>query len=113
MTKNKKFTGVFPPIITVFNDDESLNLESYKEHIDWLIENGADGIIVGGSTGEFFNMTIDECKKLIDVTIEHVNDKVPVLAGTADCSTRMTIELSKYAEDAGADGVLIVTTILL
>ena len=69
---------------------------------------GKDGIIVGGSTGEFFNMTLEERKKMIDITIDHVNGRVPVLAGTADCSTRMTIELCKYAEDAGADGVLIV-----
>ena len=106
--QRKEFKGVFPPIITVFNKDESINIESFKEHVDWLIENGADGIIVGGSTGEFFNMTLEERKKMIDITIDHVNGRVPVLAGTADCSTRMTIELSKYAEDAGADGVLIV-----
>ncbi|MCD6562641.1 MAG: dihydrodipicolinate synthase family protein [Thermoproteales archaeon] len=106
--QRKEFKGVFPPIITVFNKDESINIESFKEHVDWLIENGADGIIVGGSTGEFFNMTLEERKKMIDITIDHVNGRVPVLAGTADCSTRMTIELCKYAEDAGADGVLIV-----
>jgi len=104
----KEFRGVFPPIITVFGKNEEIDEEGYREHIDWLIENGAHGIIVGGSTGEFFNMTLEERKRLIDVTIDHVNGRVPVLAGTANCSTRLTVELSKYAEDAGAEGVLIV-----
>ncbi|HDJ89891.1 MAG TPA: dihydrodipicolinate synthase family protein [Thermoprotei archaeon] len=104
----QKFMGVFPPIISVFDKNENIDEEKYREHIDWLIENGAHGIIVCGSTGEFFNMTLEERKRMIDITVDQVNGRVPVLAGTADCSTRITIMLSKYAEDAGVDGLLIV-----
>jgi len=104
----KEFRGVYPPIITVFNEKEEIDEEGYREHIDFLIENGAHGIIVCGSTGEFFNMTLEERKKVIKITVDQVNGRVPVIAGTADCSTKVTIELSKYAEDVGADGVMVV-----
>ena len=104
----EKFRGVYPPIITVFHENEEINFEGLGEHIDFLIENGAHGIIVCGSTGEFFNMTPEERKKVIKFIVDHVNGRVPILAGTADCSTKVTVELSKYAEDVGADGLLIV-----
>ncbi len=104
----KTFRGLFPPMITVFKDNEDIDEERTREHVNFLIENGVDGIIVCGSTGEFFNMSIEERKKVIKIVIDEVNDRVPVIAGTADCSTRLVIELSKYAEDVGADGLLIV-----
>jgi len=103
----KNFTGVFPPAITIFDENEEINYEKTKRHIDFLIENGADGIIVEGSTGEFFNLSDEERRKLIKEIVDHVNERVPVIAGTSSCSTKSVIELSKYAQDVGADGLLI------
>ena len=103
-----RFRGIYPPMITAFKPNEDVDLEATREHVEFLIEGGAHGIIVCGSTGEFFNMTIEERKRVISAVVDQVNGRVPVIAGTADCSTRVVIELSKYAEDVGADGVLIV-----
>jgi len=107
MNSPKVFTGVFPPTITVFDENEEINYELTKKHIDFLISNGADGIIVEGSTGEFFNLNDDERKKLIKEVVSHVGGRVPVLAGVSSCSTKSVIELSKFAEKVGADGLLI------
>lgn len=101
------FHGVFPPAITVFDKDEEIDYELTKQHIDFLMDNGADGIIVEGSTGEFFNLNDQERKGLIEEVVSHVGGKVPVLAGVSYCSTRSVIELSRLSERVGADGLLI------
>ncbi len=104
----KQFRGLFPPMITVFKDNEEIDEEGTREQVNFLIENGAHGIIVCGSTGEFFHMSPEERKRVIKIVVDEVNGRVPVIAGTAECSTKLTVELSKYAEDVGADGLLIV-----
>jgi len=103
-----KFSGVFPPMITIFTSDFEVDEEATREHIDWLIEKGASGMIPCGSTGEFPSMTADEQRKVIEFTIDQVNGRVPVVAGTSSTFTAEAVELSKFAEDAGADGVLVV-----
>jgi 4-hydroxy-tetrahydrodipicolinate synthase len=110
LTKYKalELKGVFPPAITIFKCNEEIDEQATRDHIDFLIENGVHGIIACGSTGEFFNLTVKERKKVIDLFIDHINGRVPLFAGTHACSTRETIELSRYAEDAGVDGLLIV-----
>ncbi|MCI4439554.1 4-hydroxy-tetrahydrodipicolinate synthase [archaeon] len=107
MSSQKVFSGVFPPVITVFDRNEEINYELTKQHVDFLISNGADGIIVEGSTGEFFNLNDQERKRLIEEIVSHVGERVPVLAGVSSCSTKSVIELSKFAEKVGADGLLI------
>ncbi|MBO3757852.1 MAG: 4-hydroxy-tetrahydrodipicolinate synthase [Thermoproteota archaeon] len=107
MKSTKIFTGVFPPTITIFDSNDEINYELTKKHIDFLISNGADGIIVEGSTGEFFNLNDQERKKLIEEVVIHVGGRVPVIAGVSSCSTKNVIELSKFAEKVGADGLLI------
>jgi len=103
-----KFSGVYPPMITIFTPDFEVNEAATREHIDWLIENGASGMIPCGSTGEFSTITPEERKKIITFTIDQVNGRVPVVAGTSSCSTSKAVEMSKFAEDAGADGVLVI-----
>lgn len=103
-----KFKGIFPPMITVFKRDEEIDEEATRDHVDFLIENGVHGIIVGGSTGEFPHLSAEERKDLLQLVLDHVNDRVPVIAGTTACSTREVTSLSKHAEEVGADGLLIV-----
>ena len=76
--------------------------------MDFWIEGGVHGLIPAGSTGEFARLSVEECKRVFDIVIDETNGRVPVLAGTAAPGTREVIELSRYAEDAGADGLQIV-----
>jgi len=103
-----KFSGVFPPMITIFTDRFQIDEEATRDHIDFLIENGASGIIPCGSTGEFPSIRPEERRRVIELAIDQVNGRVPVVAGTASTATDETVEMSKFAQDAGADGVLIV-----
>jgi len=104
----KLVPGVIPPMITVFNEDETIDERRTRDHINFLIANGVHAIAPSGSTGEFIALTLEERKRLIELVIEEVNGRVPVYAGTAHYSTRRTIELSKFAEKAGAQGVMVI-----
>ena len=106
---NKKFEGIYVVLVTPFKEDESLDEERLRTHADRVIEEGVDGVIVGGSTGEFASLSEEERKTLIKLVIEHVNGRVPVLAGGMAPSTKETIRWCKFAEDAGADGLMIVS----
>jgi len=102
------FNGVMPPIITPFKPNFELDKSSLRELIEFWIEGGVHGLIPTGSTGEFARLTISELKNVIKIVVDQTNGRVPVLAGTASTSTQLTIELSKFAEDVGADGLQIV-----
>lgn len=102
-----KITGIIVPSITVFHKDESINEKATASHIDWLIKNGVDGITPCGSSGENVSLTLDEVKLLIDIAINTAEGKVPVYPATGRYSTQHTIELSRYAEKAGASAVMI------
>ncbi|MBS7639886.1 MAG: 4-hydroxy-tetrahydrodipicolinate synthase [Candidatus Bathyarchaeia archaeon] len=104
----KRFEGTYVVAVTPFKPNEELDLEALKENIDYYIENGVHGVIVCGSTSEFASLSIDEHKKVVEVAVDHVNGRVPVIAGTGACSTRQVIDLTRHAKDVGADGALIV-----
>lgn len=95
-------------MVTPFMKDGSLDEEALRQNIDWYIEQGAPGVICTWSTGEFETLSDDEFKCLIKVTVDQVNGKVPVIAGTSAASTWKAKELSKLAEDSGVDGVMVV-----
>lgn len=100
--------GVFTAIITPFRDDESVDEEALKKLIDFNIENGVSGIVPCGTTGESPTLTEEEQKRLIKLTVEHVNKRVIVVAGTGSNNTKHAVEMTKYAEDVGADYALVV-----
>jgi len=104
----KKFEGVYCVLVTPFTEDEFLDEGRLRSHIDRVIENGVDGVIISGSTGEFASLSEEERKRLIELGIEHVNGRVPVIVGSMAPSTRETIRWSKFAEGLGADGLLVV-----
>jgi 4-hydroxy-tetrahydrodipicolinate synthase len=108
---HEKFRGVFIIPMAPFTADDQLDEVSLKRNIRFLIEKckGEDVFIVAtGSTGEFYALTDEEWKKSVDLTIEAVNGELPVIVGTMQPSTNLTINRCKYAEAAGADGVMIV-----
>ena len=100
--------GSIVALITPFKDD-SLDEENYIKLIDYHLKNGTNGIVPGGTTGESPTLSHNEHKKIIEISVKECNSKIPVVAGTGSNSTDEAIELSKFAEKAGSDALLIVT----
>ena len=102
------FKGSIVALITPFNNDE-LDEENYTNLIHYHLKNGTHGVVPGGTTGESPTLSHNEHKRIIEISVKETKGKIPVIAGTGSNSTSEAIELSKYAEKAGADGLLIVT----
>lgn len=107
--KKVLFKGCGTAIATPFTPNGDINFNEFKKLVEFQISEGIDAIIVCGTTGESSTMTLDEKKELIKFTVNIVNKRVPVIAGTGSNCTKSVIELSKYAELIGVDGLLIVT----
>lgn len=108
MTKTLPFTGSGVAIITPF-DGNKTNYEEFGRIIDFQIENHTDAIIVCGTTGEASTMPDEEHLAVVEFAIKHTAGRVPVIAGTGSNETAHAVELSKKAEQLGADGLLQVT----
>ncbi|MBQ7476544.1 MAG: 4-hydroxy-tetrahydrodipicolinate synthase [Selenomonadaceae bacterium] len=102
------FRGAGVAIVTPF-DENGINFDELGRLIDYQIENSTDAIIITGTTGESATMTDDEHKAAIKFAVEHVNKRVPVVAGAGSNDTNYAIQLSQYAEKVGADALLLVT----
>ena len=102
------FEGCGTAIVTPFTKD-GINFEEFKKLLENQVENKVDAIIVCGTTGESSTMTKEERKETIKFAIDTVNKRTKVIAGTGSNNTSDAIEMSKYAESVGADGLLIVT----
>ncbi|MGN6999421.1 4-hydroxy-tetrahydrodipicolinate synthase [Neisseria sp. P0008.S002] len=98
--------GSLVALITPMNQDGSINYEQLHDLIDWHIENGTDGIVAVGTTGESATLPVEEHLAVIEATVKHVNKRVPVIAGTGANNTVEAIALSKAAKQAGADYTL-------
>jgi 4-hydroxy-tetrahydrodipicolinate synthase len=105
------FEGVYPAIITPFTrgDRPDLDLEGLRENVKWLVEQGVHGIVPCGSTGESATMSHKEHEKVVEETVDVVNGRVPVLAGTGSNNTEEAVLLTKAAKNIGADGVLVIS----
>ena len=102
------FKGSIVALITPFKDDK-LDEENYINLIHHHLNNGTHGIVPGGTTGESPTISHDEHRKIINLSVKECKNKIPVIAGSGSNSTTEAVELSKFAEKAGADGLLIVT----
>lgn len=102
------FKGCGTAIATPFTKD-GVNFEEFKKLLEFQIQEGADAIIVCGTTGESSTMTKQEKKDTIRFAIDTVAKRIPVIAGTGGNNTKEAIEMSQYAESVGADGLLLVT----
>ncbi len=101
------FTGSCVALVTPFKDNK-IDFDRFRELIDWHIENGTDAILVAGTTGETSTLTDQEHLDLLRVAGEHIAGRVPYIAGTGSNDTAYSIMLSKYAEEQGADAVLVI-----
>lgn len=102
------FKGSGVAIITPFKDGK-INYDKFEELLEWHVKEKTDAIIVCGTTGESATLSDEEKRELIKFTVEKINKRIPVIAGTGSNNTAHCIELSKYAQKVGADGLLIVT----
>ncbi len=100
--------GSIVALITPFKND-NLDDDSYRKIIDYHIKNGTNGVVPGGTTGESPTITHDEHKNIIKIAIKECNGRIPVISGTGSNSTDEAVELSKFAEKAGSNALLIVT----
>ena len=106
--KKPIFTGANVAIVTPMTET-GVNYPEFRRFIDNQIARGIDSITICGTTGEGSTLTDKEHKEAIQFCIDHVNGRVPVIAGTGSNDTRYAIELGKFASQAGADGLLTVT----
>lgn len=105
-----KLEGVFPVLITPMTANEEVNYEGFKANIEHFIGQGVSGIAVTGSTGEFVSLTTEERYKLVEIAVEQVAGRVPVIAGTAAETTADAILHTQQAEKAGADASLLINS---
>ncbi len=100
--------GSIVALITPF-DGENLSEDVYVKLLNYHLDNGTNGVVPGGTTGESPTLSHNEHKKIIEIAVKECKGKIPVVAGTGSNSTDEAIELSKFAEKAGADALLVVT----
>ena len=105
------FEGVFPALITPFqrNQGKNLDLDGLRSNIAHLVASGVHGVVPCGSTGESATLSFAEHEQVVEVAIDEVNGKVPVLAGTGSNNTSEALRFTRAAKDAGADGVLVIS----
>ena len=105
----KEIKGIVVPVVTPFNEDESLNESALRRIVDYLVDSGVHGLFPCGSQGEFFALTTDEKKRVMDVVIQQTAGRIPVMPNTGAVTTRESIDLTRYAQAAGADAVSVIT----
>ena len=106
--KNPYFGRLLTAMLSPFNADGSVNYEKAADLAEWLINNGSDGLVVAGSTGEAATMSAEEKLELFRVVVNRINKRVPVIAGTGSNNTADSVKMTKMAEAMGVDGALIV-----
>jgi len=101
--------GIMPALVTPFTKGREVDEILMRALVNSCLEGGVHGVVPCGTTGEFVNMTVDERKQVLNIVIDEVNGRVPVIAGTGASGTWQALEMTKYAKDAGANAALIVT----
>jgi 4-hydroxy-tetrahydrodipicolinate synthase len=102
------FRGVYTAIVTPFDEAGNVDEATFRNLIDFQIDNKIDGIVPCGTTGESPTLSHEEHDRVIELTVEQVNKQVPVIAGTGSNSTAEAVRLSQHAEKAGVDAVMLV-----
>jgi 4-hydroxy-tetrahydrodipicolinate synthase len=102
------FQGSAVAIVTPFNES-GVDFKKLEELLEWHVKEGTDAIVICGTTGEATTMTEKEIQATIKFTVDVINKRIPVIAGTGSNNTASAISMSKYAEVAGADGLLVIT----
>jgi len=102
--------GAFPVLITPMTKEQEIDWGGVKNNVNYFVDQGASGIVINGSTGEFVSLTKEEKYQMVEVVMKEVNGRLPVIVGTAAETTKETIENTKQAEAHGADCALIINS---
>ncbi len=100
--------GSWVAIPTPFTNEDEIDFPGFEKLVDFQAQNGSEGILLMGSTGESPSLSMNERREILDRVLAYAKGKIPVLAGTTCGNTKQTIELTQYAQRAGADGALLV-----
>ncbi len=103
------FKGSMPALVTPFAEDGSLDETAFRDLVEWQIAEGSHGLVPVGTTGESPTLTHAEHKRVVEICVETAAGRVPVIAGAGSNNTVEAIDLARFAQSAGADGILVVT----
>ncbi len=106
--KNPYFGRLITAMVTLFNEDGSVNINGTADFAEWLVEHGSDAVLVCGTTGEAPTISVEEKKELFAAVLKKINHRVPVIVGTGSNDTAGTIKMTQLAESWGVDGALCV-----
>ncbi|MFY9206841.1 MAG: dihydrodipicolinate synthase family protein, partial [Yoonia sp.] len=104
-----QFEGIYTPVVTPYHDDFSLNEDALKQTIEFLIESGVHGLIIAGTTGEYYAQSMDERLEMMDRASALIAGRVPMIIGTGAIRTEDSIIYALAAKKAGADALLVAT----
>ncbi|MBS4210255.1 2,4-dihydroxyhept-2-ene-1,7-dioic acid aldolase [Bacillus sp. FJAT-50079] len=104
----ERFKGSICPVITPFNEDESIDVDTFKQLIDWQITSGSHGISVTGTSGEPSSLSVEEREQVMEIAMKAVNGRVPFIPGTGSVNYREALRLTKAAQEMGADGAMVI-----
>jgi 4-hydroxy-tetrahydrodipicolinate synthase len=103
----KKWEGVFAIMLSAFTREGAVDGNAMRHSMNFVMEHGVHGLVFLGSTGEFPYIQMKDKKRIVDITVDHANGKLPVIIGSSAFGLDDALELSKYAQNAGADGLMI------
>ncbi len=104
-----KFEGTYVAMVTPFDENKEIDEEGFRSNINYLIDQGVDGLVGAGTTGESATIDHYEHQRIIEILIDEADGRVQTIAGTGSNSTSEALSLTKFAADAGADGALLIT----
>lgn len=107
-TSVARFSGVIPPLVTLFDESGRIDDDANKRQIEFLIAGGVHGILALGSTGEAMHLSADERREFARLVVRQVNGRVPVLVGCLSTSTDEAVALARHVQEIGADGVVVI-----
>jgi 5-dehydro-4-deoxyglucarate dehydratase len=107
-----KLQGLFSFPVTPFTKNLEIDLARYREHVGWMVEGKPAALFACGGTGEFFSLDLAEFRRLVRAAVEEASGRLPVIAGVG-YGTRLALNFAKAAEEAGADGLLVLPPYLL
>ena len=108
MNSYRECHGITPACMTIWKEDQTYDKKGMEHYLTWLLDNGAQSLSICGSTGENIAMNMEEQKEIIAHVLSFIDHQVPVYVGTGRYATLHTIEMSRYAQEHGADGVMVI-----
>ena len=104
-----QFEGIITPVVTAFDADYSINRNQFANTIEFLIESGVHGIVVAGTTGEYYVQTVEERIEMMKLAKDVINGRLPLIVGTGAIRTEDSVHYAEQAKSVGADALLIAT----